>query len=218
MAQELLVNKWIEDGWSLAIRFHREISRVENLFWAHSTEAKKWYLFLMTAAVDEKGIGAAYSDLLATYDKMPHMAFSKFDLKLVRPKDEIGVWLRFQHHLVNTPANFSEPALVNTYCTLPGPEMAGTELIDAIYIYGPMPQVTSSANPMTGDEIKKKMFDLLSRAGFVPPSMVVLRDGSSFQGVAFGMEVSNGLMNAKFIDETSHLPKVIPIDQVASIT
>jgi hypothetical protein len=101
VAQETLVNKWIEDGWSLAVRFHREISPVENLFWAHSTEASKWYLFFMTVAVDEKGIGNAYRDLLAVYDKMPQMAFSKFDLKLVRPKDEIGVWLRFQHHLID---------------------------------------------------------------------------------------------------------------------
>jgi hypothetical protein len=218
MAQETLVNKWIEDGWSLAVRFHREISPIENLFWAHSTEASKWYLFFMTVAVDEKGIGNAYRDLLAIYDKMPQMAFSKFDLKLVRPKDEIGVWLRFQHHLIDKLCTFPQPALVNTYCTLPGPEMAGTELIDAIYIYGPLPPIASSASPMTGDEIKRKMFDLLNRTGFVPPSRVVLRDGSAFQGVAFGMEVNNGLMNAKFIDETSHLPKVIPIDQVASIT
>jgi hypothetical protein len=205
MAQEVLVNKWIEDGWNIAIRFHREIARVENLFWAHSTEARKWYLFLMTAAVDEKG-GPAYHDLLAIYDKMPNVTFSKFDMKLIRPKDEIERWLRFQGHLVNT------------LCTFPDPARVGTELIDAIYIYEALPPVTSSANPMTGDEIKKKVFDLLNRTGFVPPSRVVLRDGSSFQGVAFGMEVSNGLMNAKFIDETSHLPKVIPIDQVASIT
>jgi hypothetical protein len=70
---------------------------------------------------------------------------------------------------------------------------------------------------MTHDDVKKTMLDLMSRTGPRPSSVVTLQDGSTFQGIPFGIEVSENLMNAKFIDDSSHLPRVVPVDQIASI-
>jgi hypothetical protein len=70
---------------------------------------------------------------------------------------------------------------------------------------------------MTRDEVKRSLFDLLNRGGFVQPSTITLQDGSSFRGVPFGIELSSNLMNAKFIDDASPLPRIVLVDDIASI-
>jgi hypothetical protein len=208
MAQETLVKEHIEHGWNLAVEFNRQVASVNTAFWARTNEEQKWYLYLVTGAVDAKGLSGAYRAVLAVYEKMPRSALSRFDVKLISPNEFISGWVSFK---------LNDARFLNTVVTCIQPPIPGNIHVDAIYVYPPLPQLQPGVISMTHDEVKKTVLDLLNRKGSPQPSTVKLQDGSSFQGVPFGIEVSNDLMNVKFIDDVSHLPRIVPVDQIVSI-
>jgi hypothetical protein len=214
MAQETLVKQQIDDGWSIAVQFNRDVAPVDAAFWArtandtewHDTDEGVWYLHLVTSAVDTKGWADAYRALSPVIKTVPSAADMQFKVKLLSPNDSAAK--AFLHG--------PYPSRVNQLYWQRDLRL-GNLAVSAIYSYPRLNPFAQGKVFMTHDEIKKTLLDLLGRMGPQASSVVTLQDGTSFQGIPFGIEVSDNQMTAKFIDGGSHLPRVVAVNQIASI-
>jgi hypothetical protein len=206
MAQETLVKDQIDAGWNVALQFIRDVAPVDAAFWARSSDAGDWFLYIVSPAVDTKGRAVVYQAVSAMLKKLPSFSNLQFKIKLMNPADPAAEAVRIYRDDLHRAelSLFSDSGL-------------GHIGVDAFYIYPKISPPSQGKLPMTHDEVKKAIFDLLDRSGHIQPSTVTLQDGSSFQGVPFGIEVSSNVMNVKFVDEASHLPRFVLVDQIASI-
>ncbi len=72
---------------------------------------------------------------------------------------------------------------------------------------------------MTQDEVLRELFRLMNRGpGLVPPSQIILKDGSTFTGVPFSIQSgSHRPLVIQFVEEGELAPRVLGIDEIASI-
>lgn len=202
MDQETLVAEKIDDGWRLIVQAERDGAKIAAAFWIKTGEDGQWFLYIASSLAEEDP-AAAYRAVYASLRKLPENCIVQSELKLVSPANPL-----VQGLLSIQPRHpFLAPQRIWGY-------RVGGISIQAGLIY---PSVPRDGVFMTRDEVKKALFDLLNRGNVVQPSTVTLQDGSSFQGVPFGIELSNNLMNAKFIDDASPMPRTVWVDDIASI-
>lgn len=191
-----------DDGWKFVVQFERDGGGVAAAFWIITSEEDRWSLYIASSLADEDAF-AAYRTAFASLAKLPRSCVVQSELKLISPAHPLA------QGLLSLQPRLPSQAPVGV-----GRRSIGSTYIQAGLIYPSLPHGGVS---MTPEEVKRTLFDLLNRGNVVQPSTVTLQDGSSFQGVPFSIELSNNLMNAKFIDDASPMPRTVWVDDIASI-
>ena len=90
MDQDVLVNEQTESGKRLIKRLAESGFDVRLAFWAKPTDDGKWFLYLVSPFVDEKGALAAYLLVHDVMRKLPDPWIDSMDVKVVRVKDSLA--------------------------------------------------------------------------------------------------------------------------------
>ena len=75
-AGQMLIDRLIKDGFDVRLGF-----------WVKESDAGKWFLYLASPLVDDKGPGAAYRALLALVSAVPELGIDLYSIKLVGMND-----------------------------------------------------------------------------------------------------------------------------------
>lgn len=212
MDQSALVTEQINGGRHLIGRLLAAGVPVEAAAWLKDNEEGRWRLYVASPKVDEIGKREAYGLVHAAFAKPGSRGISQFDVHLVGVDEPLA---RELIHMYDR-GMFGLMAADSTGVWFVGPRLGGMSINDA-YIYPTALLKNSSGQIMTTDEVLRKVTDLLNQTGVKQPSTISLRDNTAFQGVPYGLEVSNGVLTLKFVDASSKEPRVVPATDVASI-
>jgi hypothetical protein len=90
--------------------------------------------------------------------------------------------------------------------------MLGNVAVDEAFIYPPVPM------KLTPTDAVNRMLDLVQREGEKRSSLVTLCDGSTFEAIPVGLDItSGGPMNLTFHDLTTNSSRVLAAQEVAGI-
>jgi hypothetical protein len=204
-----LVDFQIDAGRRLIIQLVRDGFDVRAAFWAVTSEEDIWFLYIASSVVEERGLAEAYRALQASLQRLEGIPLSLSDVKLIGK--------------ANPMARDVLAALIRhpgTMATRFGGKQLGNVTIREAYIYPSYLYTVQQSRPMTSEEVLRELVRLMNRGpGLVPPSKVTLRDGNSFQGVPFSIQSGGapGRMIVQFIAQAEFAPRVLTIDEIASI-
>jgi hypothetical protein len=96
----------------------------------------------------------------------------------------------------------------------------GSLSVDQVYVYPPRVFTLTAVNPMTTEEISQEIVRLMNRGAAVRQSCrVALKDGTSFEGAPFSLQIGGpNTMTSQFIADGEIIPRVVRLDEIASIT
>ncbi len=194
----------VVSAWSLLIQLARDGYDVRGAAWISVDDERPWTLYMVTSAVDTLGVHAAYLELFKSLPKKPRLANSLSEIRIVSPSSSVGA------ELVDMARRYNQEIWSG------GPLLGGMA-IDWALIYPPVIRPAVGGIPMTQDEVRKKVLDLLDRTGLVQPSTIVLQDGTRFVGVPCGVDINNRVMTVKIMEDQSPIQRVIPVSAIASI-
>ena len=90
MDQATLVDHQIDDVTKLVDRLRRDNFDVKAAFWLYTSEADQWFLYLVSDAVDQKGITEAYKAVYKAMERLTNLSIDPFEVKLVSPGDPVA--------------------------------------------------------------------------------------------------------------------------------
>ena len=90
MDQDSVVSEQTESGERLIKALAENGFEVRLAFWAKPTDAGKWYLYLASPIVDEKGPAVAYRLVHDNLRKMPDVWIDPFEIKVVGLDDSLA--------------------------------------------------------------------------------------------------------------------------------
>jgi hypothetical protein len=145
MDQDSLVNEQIEGGRQLVAALTAAGFEVRVAFWAKPTEDGKWFLYMASPFVDDKGPRTAYRFVHDILRQEPDLWIDPLEVRVVGLNDS----LTEAALAVLTPETPNSPFAVRNRRPHPGmTRFGGTTLggvsIDGAYIYTP-PQPAASA-------------------------------------------------------------------------
>jgi hypothetical protein len=196
-----LVDNQLEDGHKLISQLVRNNFDVTASAWICPSEEGRWYLYVVSRTVDEKGLAVAYREAYATLRSLTEISLSVSEVKLIGPANPIAadvLEIQRRHAIARVPIRYHGPQL-------------GRIAIDEAYIYPP--PITT----WTAEEVVHKILDLMKRRGKLRPSTITLRDGSSVQGIPIGIEVWNNNVAAKILDPSTNSAKLLPVNEITGI-
>jgi hypothetical protein len=208
MDSNALVDFQIDAGQRVITRLVRDGFPVEAAFWARTTEEDTWFLYIASQMVEEKGPMQSYRALQASLQHLQSIPLSISDIKLIGrtnaiTRDFVTILNRFPGSLA----------------TRYGGKQVGDLSIRETYIYPSHLYAGHATGPMTQDEIVRELFRLMNRGpGSVPASRITLKDGDVFTGLPFSVQsASHRPMIIQFVEEGELTPRVLGIDEIASI-
>ncbi|MGD0896911.1 MAG: hypothetical protein ABR915_03685 [Thermoguttaceae bacterium] len=200
MDTELLVDNRIDDGRGLIAWLVHDGFDVAVAFWAKTSEEGLWFLYLGSTSIEVEKLGSAYSTVYACLRRLPGASLSLSEIKLVHAQNPIARDAIAVRDRVSTriPIRYQGKRLGN----LP---------IEEAYIY-------PRSGAMTPNEVVQTVLALMRRAGAVQPSVVSLRNGSSFHAVPHGIQGGlPGEVQIVLRDVASDTDRVIPAGDVMEI-
>jgi hypothetical protein len=209
MDSNALVDFQIDAGQRVITRLVRDGFPVEAAFWARTTEEDIWFLYIASPVVEEKGPMQSYRALQASLQQLQGIPLSLSDIKLIGRTNPIT------RDVITILNNRYPGSLATRY----GGRRLGDMSIHEIYIYPSHLYDGHAAGPMTQDEIVRELFRLMNRGpGSVPASRITLKDGDVFTGLPFSVQsASHRPMIIQFVEEGELTPRVLGIDEIASI-
>jgi hypothetical protein len=90
MDQETLVRNQIDEGRRFLARLAVEGVPVTGAFWVKTSEEGRWFFYLATPEVDDKGLGDAYGEAYGVLDHVDPVCLTIFNVKLVSPANPIA--------------------------------------------------------------------------------------------------------------------------------
>lgn len=90
MDQNTLVNDEIENGKRLIAALEANGIEVRTAFWAKPTEEDKWYLYLASPFVDERGGAAAYDLIIGILRDESDLFINRFGVRVLRLDDSLA--------------------------------------------------------------------------------------------------------------------------------
>src|SRR4051794_10855742 len=90
MDQATLVEHQIDDVPRLINLLKRDNFDVKAAFWLFTSEADQWFLYLVSDAVDQKGITEAYKAVYKAMERLTNLSIDPFEVKLVSPGDPVA--------------------------------------------------------------------------------------------------------------------------------
>jgi hypothetical protein len=205
--QGTLVEEQIGDGRRFAERFAADGNPVQAAFWVKTAEEGIWFLYVTTELYDRAGPAAAYRAVEASLRKLGKSSLSGSEIKIISPnnaiaKDVLAIMSRHPGRLAT------------------GSTTLGSLPVEQTIIYPPSSFTFTQVNPMTPEEIGREILRLMNRGpGILQPSRVTLKDGTAFNGVPFALELgTQRAMVVRFIADGEAAPRVVRLDEIASIT
>lgn len=209
MDQSTFVENQIDDGRRFVERFAADGHPVQAAFWVKTAEEGLWFLYLATAIVDQAGPSAAYRAVQSSLQKLEGTSLSMAEVKVVSPNNPIA------RDILAVMARYPEQL-----ATRFGGKTLRSMAVEQTYIYPSHVFSLAQANPMTREDVGREILRLMNRGpGILQPSRVVLRDGSSFDGVPFAFQFGNQReVVVQFVADKEAAPRVVRLDDIASIT
>jgi hypothetical protein len=202
-----LVESRIDDGRYLLEKLAASGFDVSAAAWVKTADDEEWNLYIVSRTVAEQGLASAYGAARAALGQIPDPWVSTSDLKLVRPDSPFGQRLLE----IQKPYSDRTPARLRSV-------RVGDVAALEVYLYPPVTQAPPAQQPLTPQEVFQKVVELMARTGQVPPpSRVTLRDGTTFLGVPFGLELSSGKRLVKFAVGRFEPPRVYSVEEIRAI-
>ena len=207
MDQVTLVGNRIDDGRRFVERFAADGNPVHAAFWGKTAEEGLWFLYVATDLVDREGPAAAYRAVNASLRKLGEYWPHGSSIKVIGPSDPIA------KDVLEVMTRY--PARLAT--RLSGRSFGAVEF-DQAYIYPSHFFTFAHPNPMTTEDIGREIFRLMNREGVFQQSRVFLKDGTSFDGAPFSIQIgSRKALEVHFIADGETAPRVVQLDEIASI-
>ncbi len=208
MDQSTLVGDQIDEGRRFVERFAADGNQVQAAFWVKTAEDGNWFLYVVTELVERAGPAVAYRAVHAALRKLGEAGVPSSQIKVIGPnnliaKDVLSVMARH-------PGRLATQSAARTL---------GSMAVDQCYIYPSRFFSFTQGNPMTTEEIGGEILRLMNRVGSVQPSRIALKDGTAFNGVPFAVELgTQKAMVARFLADGEAVPRVVRLDEIASIS
>jgi hypothetical protein len=206
--QSTLVENQIADGRRFIERFAADGTPVQAAFWVKTAEEGLWFLYVATELIDRVGPAAAYRAVHTSLRKLGEAWVSSSEIKVVSPSNPIArdVLAIMARHPGRLATRF-------------GGKTLGSTSVEQVYIYPSHVFTFTQANPMTTEEVGREILRLMNRGpGILQPSRVTLRDGTTFNGVPFSLQLgSQNAVVVSFIADGEVAPRVVRLDEIASI-
>jgi len=206
MDTDTLVENQISAGRELINRLVENHFDVTAAFWIRTSEEGRWFLYIASKAVDGMGLATAYKEVYGALQSMPDFSGIRSDVKLIGVANPIAkdVLVIRHRYAARLPTRYHGPQL-------------GSIPIEEAYIYPTLPAEQQEMPPAPRGVVDT-VLRLMQRKGLLQPSTVTLRDGSSFQGIPVGLELTTGdVMEVKFIDAGTSLPRAAPASDIVGI-
>jgi hypothetical protein len=138
MDKDAVVSEQTESGKRLIEALATVGFDVRVAFWAKLTDAGKWYLYLASPLVDEKGPLAAYRLVLGILRKMPDLWLDPFEIRVVGLNDSLteGALAAIKPDVPNSPYAVRNPKPYPRMTRVGGSTLGGVS-IEGAYIYPP---------------------------------------------------------------------------------
>ena len=208
MDQSTLVGDQIDDGRRFVERFAADGNPVQAALWVKTAEEGLWFLYVVTDLYDREGPSAAYRAVHASLEKLGECWVSSSEIKVISPstpiaKEVLAVMSRNPGRLATRFRG----------------ETLGSLAVEQTYIYPAHLFTFTQPNPMTTEDMSREILRLMIRgAGNLQPSRVALKDGTSFDGVPFSLELgTQKALVVQFIADREAAPRVVRLDEIASI-
>ena len=206
MATRPLVESRIDDGRYLLEKLAASGFDVSAAAWVKTADDGEWNLFVVSRTVEEQGLAPAYRTSGAVLGQIADPWASTSDLKLIRPDAPAG------RHLLELQRRHGGRTPVRLQSVRLG-DVAALE----VYLYPSLVPTPAGQQPLTSQEVIQKIVELMGRTGQVKPSRVVLKDGATFVGVPFGIELSGGKTYVKFAVDGPNPPLAYPAEAIRAI-
>jgi hypothetical protein len=181
---------------------------VDAALWIKTADSAFWSLLIASPVVGEKGPAGAYRDLQSSLQRLEGTPVSISDVTLIGRDDPIirDIATGQTRHPGRLPARYAGKQL-------------GDTTIEEAYIYPSIASGTQVPGSMSQDEVLHELFRLMSsETGSVSPSKITLKNGATFTGAPFSIQSnSQRPMTIQFVAEGELAPRVLGIDEIASI-
>jgi len=201
-----LVEERIDSGRFLLERLATSGFDVTAAAWVKTADDEQWNLYVVSREVDARGLTQAYR---AASEFLQHFSSpwaSPSALRLVSPDTPVG------RHLIDLQRRHEGHGMVHLQSLRLG-DVAALE----VDLYPPLAPPTGGQQPLTPQEVVQKVVGLMARTGSLRPSQVTLRDGTSFLGQPFGLELSGREMHVKFVVDGPEPTRVYPVEAIRAI-
>jgi hypothetical protein len=208
MDQSSLVEQ-IVDGRNIVSRFAADGNPVQAAFWLKTAEEGIWFLYIVSDLVNGNGPLAAYNALYTSTHSLGNLSISISDIKFIGNNNPIT------HDVLKLQKPY--PVHLTSQA---GGTYVGSVAAQEIYVYPQNLFTFNPANPMTREEISRKIVDLMNRGpGTLLPSHVMLKNRTSFDGVPFGFQLGNqNRAVVQFIVDHEAIPRTVLLDEIDSVT
>lgn len=208
MDQSTLVGDQVYDGRRFVERFAADGNPVRAAFWVKTAENGMWSLYLATDLYDRDGPAGAYRAVRASLEKLGESGLSSSEIRVISPNNPIVKEVLAV--MANHPDWSASRFVGNTL---------GSMDVEQTIIYPSRYFTFTQKNPMTSEEIGREILRLMNRGpGILQPSRVTLKDGTTFNGVPFSLEMGTQRpMEVRFIADGEAAPRVVRLDEIASI-
>ena len=151
---------------------------------------------------------AAYRGVHASLKKVASCWVESSEIKVIGPSHPIA------RDVLAFMASHPGRLVVRT-----GNKALGSMKVEQTYIYPSHVFTFGQVNPMTTEDVGREIVRLMTRgSGTFHPSRVALKDGTSFNGVPFSLQLgTQRAVVAQFIADGEPAPRVIRLDEIASI-
>jgi hypothetical protein len=203
MDQSTLVGEKIDAGRRFIERFVADGNPVLAAFWA-KLEDSVWFLYVATELADTEGPAGSYRAVNASLAKGAESEIGGSEIKIVSP---------------NKPIVKKVLAAMARYPGRSTVRLGDSSGVEQVYIYPHDLFSLTTATRMTAEDVGRALLRLMDRgAGNVHPSRIALKDGSTFRGVPFSVEVGvQQAMVVRFLAEGESAPRVVPLNNIASV-
>ena len=189
-------------------RFVADGHPVQAAFWLKTADEGLWFLYIATDTVDLAGPTATYRAVHAALQKLHEPGITSSEVKVISPKNPVArdVLAVMARHVGRVATRVNGQSL-------------GALDVEQAYIYPIHFCNLPAANLMTSEDIGRVILRIMNRLpGLIQPSRVELKDGTAFNGVPFSIQ-SGGqkAMEVQFIAEREIAPRVVRLDEIASI-
>jgi hypothetical protein len=204
-----LVEARIEAGQRLVVQLLRDGFPVALAFWVKTAEEGTWRLNVASQIVETIALAEAYGLLRASHERLGGIPLSMSEIRLIGSQSSLT---RRVYALLASFPYSGRPA-----------RFSGQQLeewtIDEVYVYPAYLFTADPSGPMTQDEVVHELVRLMSHdPETVPSPNVILRDGNRFTGLPFALQSrARQPMLVQFIAEGEHAPRMIGVDEIASI-
>jgi hypothetical protein len=138
MDQDVLVMDELDNGRNLVNQLIAGGFDVRLALWVNEADAGRWYLYLSSPVVDDKGPGAAYRVLLPLIEKMPEFGIDPRCVKLIGVNDTPAIEAQevIRPKLANSKFATSNAKPFTGLTRFGGATFAGMD-VGGVYIYPP---------------------------------------------------------------------------------